>query len=128
MFDPSRGYRTPETLPPHPLLEYLDFMVPLALLELRQSGGATWDDVAVMQSRVKPFCEEGDNLLYGGGKTGSIGRLAAHLAEGIAVLSFVEGGIKVFGRHWESLPFLTVAQPQKHSKPTKLRRRRTRRA
>lgn len=46
--------------------------------------------------------EKGDIILYRSGKKGASAEAFNRLAEGVACLSFVPGGVTVFGQHWEN--------------------------
>lgn len=46
------------------------------------------------------LAEHGDKLLYGSKKPGEVAHLFNKTAEAIAILSFMPGGVKLFGQHW----------------------------
>jgi len=46
--------------------------------------------------------EKADTLLYGSKKIGGTAEVFNRLAEGLAILSFVPGGVNFLGRHWEA--------------------------
>ena len=45
---------------------------------------------------------QGDVLLFGGGKKGEAADMFNKMAEGIALMSFLPGGVRVFGVHWDT--------------------------
>lgn len=73
--------------------------VPIRIHELKQRGGPTDTDF----ERVRPFgaelAERGDRLLFRG-KKGESAELLNKLADSIAVMAFVPGGVKAFGQHY----------------------------
>jgi hypothetical protein len=44
-----------------------------------------------------------DNVLFKSKKLGESGRAFNALAEGLATLAFLPGGVKLFGQHWEAV-------------------------
>ena len=87
-----------ELLPLH-----LGVQVPLCIAELQEKGGPDEDDFLLAQQAGQAIAAKGDRLLYRCGKKGETAALVSELAFGIAVLSFLSGGVTVFGQHWESL-------------------------
>ena len=80
----------------------LDCAVPLLIIEIKQRGGPTDSDWHRAQEIGQLLGEKGDLLMFPGKKKGESAKVFNELAYGIAMLSFCPGGIKVFGRHWES--------------------------
>jgi hypothetical protein len=81
--------------------------VPLRILELRQvpagylsylldAENPGWQDAAAA------IVETGDVLLFAGGKRGESAALFNRLADAIALMAFLPGGISLFGQHWEA--------------------------
>ena len=104
----------PETLAPEPpsftgyaatvrntnLIAYLTTAVPAWIEKVRKLPPAVR---AAMAKDVVPVIEaKGDVLMFGGGKKGEAAHLFNELARGLAVLSFVPGGVKFAGMKWES--------------------------
>lgn len=78
----------------------LDAAIPVWIEELKQKP---WSYL----ERRGPECsqyiaEHGDVVLYPGKHKGDTAKAFNALAEGIAILSFFPGGVKIFGRHWTS--------------------------
>jgi len=48
------------------------------------------------------IAEHGDDILFRSKRKGATASAFNALAEGIAILSFAPGGVKVFGGHWET--------------------------
>jgi hypothetical protein len=46
--------------------------------------------------------EKGDQLLFKGDKPGDTAKLFNKTARAIALMSFLPGGVTLFGRHWET--------------------------
>ena len=85
----------------HPLPAMLAATVPLYMWEIERAGGPTPEQYASLSDFSQMLGERGDTLLFGG-KPGEAGSLANELAHVIAVLSFVPGGIRIFGMHFEA--------------------------
>ena len=45
---------------------------------------------------------KGEILMFGGGKKGEATKLFNETAEAVALMSFLPGGIDIFGDHWET--------------------------
>lgn len=79
----------------------LQTAVPLWINELQDKR---WDHI--QNSRIPYIVDQiashGDNILYCGKTKGDTAKAFNALAEGIAILSFCPGGVKVFGGHWEA--------------------------
>ena len=86
-----------ELLPLH-----LGVQVPLYIAELKEKGGPDKADFALMQEAGRALAAKGDRLLYRCEKKGETAALVGELAFGIAILSFLPGGVTTFGYHWES--------------------------
>ena len=80
----------------------LSAAVPLRIMELEERGGPSEEDIATCQGWSDQLGEQGDVLLFGGGKKGQAAHLFNQLAKSIAILSFCPGGVRLFGEHWES--------------------------
>ena len=74
--------------------------VPLRIMAIKERGGLNEGDIARARQIGQLIVEKGDILLFGGGKKGDPAHLHNELAEGIAILSFVPGGVHIFGQHW----------------------------
>jgi hypothetical protein len=90
----------------HPLPAMLSATVPLYMMEIEQAGGPTTEQLESLSEFSQMLGERGDTLLFGG-KPGEAGALATELAHVVAVLSFVPGGIRIFGMHFEARKTLT---------------------
>ena len=74
--------------------------VPLWVLRLREQP---WAQIAERLPELGTLiCEHGDVILFGSKKRGEAAEGFNALAEAIAALSFVPGGITIFGQHWEN--------------------------
>jgi hypothetical protein len=77
----------------------LEAAIPLWQMKLKK---LPWSEVL---SRVKGVADligsKGDILQFGGGKKGEVAKVFNRAAEGIAVMSFLPGGVTIFGQHWE---------------------------
>ncbi len=85
----------------HPIVDMLDIAVPLRIMLLEDKGGATQEDFDRLKGFAERLGSKGDVLLYGG-KPGEAAELFNEVSQAIAVLSYCPGGIKLFGRHWET--------------------------
>lgn len=90
--------RAEELLPLH-----LSAEVPLHIAELQEKGGPDAADFLLAQQAGQAIATRGDRLLHRCGKKGETAALISELAFGVVVLSFLPGGITVFGQHWEAL-------------------------
>lgn len=87
----------------HPLADMLDLAVPLRIMMLQARGGPTDTDWELVQMYGVNGLQHADELLFGGsGKIGDAPREFSALAQAIAVLAFLPGGVTLFGRHYES--------------------------
>lgn len=78
----------------------LQLAVPLWIEELRQFS---WDYISQRAKQCADIvAEKGDIILFRSKTKGETARAFNHLAEGIACLAFVPGGVRVFGGHWEA--------------------------
>lgn len=84
------------------LPEMLAIAVPLYIQQLVEKGGPTGDDFKEANKLSAVLGERGDVLLFGGGKKGEAAEMFNGVARAIACLSFVAGGVTLFGNHWES--------------------------
>jgi hypothetical protein len=79
----------------------LELTVPLRMAELKRRGGPLEADWDAARTFGPVLSERGDVLLYGG-KPGQAAGLFNRLAEAIAVMAFLPGGITVFGTTWRA--------------------------
>lgn len=88
---------------PHPIIEMLKIAVPLYIAEFKACGGPTSEDMQEASALSQVLGERGDILLFGGGKKAKKGQISEcadmfnKTAKAIAMLSFVPGGIEIFG-------------------------------
>jgi len=69
----------------------------------RRKGGPAQSDFEEIQDNcLEKLMERGDILLYGGGNKGECANIFNQVANAIAIMSFLPGGIKIFGRMWIS--------------------------
>jgi hypothetical protein len=101
--------------PDHLLLKlHIATCVPLRVAELKRFGGPAPGDFRRVCGTINPsnvaetiggyvddFASRGDVLLFGSGKKGEVAELVNKLVDAIAVLSFVPGGVTLFGEHFE---------------------------
>jgi hypothetical protein len=77
--------------------------VPLWAMKIRQEHPSDWDYIkARAEACSQVIAEHGDNILFKSKKPGETARAFNALAEAIACLSFLPGGVTVFGQHWEN--------------------------
>jgi len=80
----------------------LSAAVPLCIQEIDAKGGPSVDDFSEASQFSQVLGEKGDVLLFGSKKKGEAADLFNRTAKAIAVLSFVPGGVTLFGCHYES--------------------------
>ncbi len=83
------------------LPEMLAVAVPLWIMRYIEMGGPSVEDMA----RCHVYEEmTSESILYRIGKPGQTAKAFNQVAESIAVLSFIPGGVTIFGNHWETKP------------------------
>ena len=82
------------------LMGLLEVAVPKWIEEVRKLSPE--ERFASIKGVGQLIAEKGDVLMFGGGKKGEAAHLFNELARGLAVLSFVPGGVKFAGMKWES--------------------------
>jgi hypothetical protein len=85
----------------HVLPILLPLAIEMRINEIKARGGITERDVTRIQSYIEDLAAHGDDLLYRAKKKGETARYFNQLADAIAVMAFLPGGIKVFGEHYE---------------------------
>ena len=91
----------------------LQLAVPLWIEQLRSRPWEYIEQRAKECSQV--IAEKGDIILFKSTKKGETAKAFNHLAEGIACLSFVPGGVKIFGGHWEACLDEHIPNRSKHT-------------
>jgi hypothetical protein len=80
----------------------LSVAVPLHIEELKKKGGPDEADFKQATELSRVLGERGDVLLFGSKKKGETAELFNSVARTLAVLSYVPGGVTLFGSHWET--------------------------
>ena len=80
----------------------LSAAVPLYIDELKKKGGPDETDFKQATELSKILGERGDVLLFGSKKKGETAEMFNGVAKALGVLSFVPGGVTLFGSHWET--------------------------
>jgi hypothetical protein len=75
--------------------------VPLCIWDIHQTGTITDSQIKHARELAHDLGAHGDNLLFGGGKSGEAAQLFERLAEAIAILAYSPGGVTLFGMHFE---------------------------
>lgn len=87
----------------HPLVAFVSAAVPLRIMAILQEYGEPmqqhWNEAGDIGQLL---AEKGDLVLFKGGKKGEAAAVANALAQAIAVLSFLPGGIEIFGQRFEA--------------------------
>lgn len=104
----NRPYQTAD-LGFHPLIAHLATAVPLQIHMLVERGGPSSWEWSEAKELGDVLGEKGDLLLFKGGKKGEAAQLFNQMAKAIAVLSFMPGGVTIFGQHYEA--YLREGQP-----------------
>lgn len=79
----------------------LSAAVPLRILELKVRGGPDDFDRERVQGFSDILGSRGDQLLYRSKKKGETAEMFNGLADALAVMAFVPGGVKFLGMHFE---------------------------
>jgi hypothetical protein len=74
--------------------------VPLIIEEYKRKGGPSPEDFARAKTYAQELGEKGDALLFK--VKGETGRMASLWLDGVAILSFVPGGVTIFDHHFEA--------------------------
>lgn len=94
------------------LKDLLSVAVYLLIEQIRDRGGPNAEDMKRAQETSDILGEHGDILLYGGGKPGECADQFNRTAHAIAVLSFVPGGVTLFGITFDAAEQLKSRQPK----------------
>jgi hypothetical protein len=89
----------------HPLAIMLSGAVPLWIEQLKRRGGPSMEEISSLEETLGPVLDRADGLLLFRGreaKDGEIANAFNQLARGIAILSYVPGGVTVFNEHYET--------------------------
>ena len=78
----------------------LEAAVPLWIDKLQKQPWSTV--MARKDEAAQIIAEKGDIILYRSKKVGETAKAFNSLAEGVAILAFAPGGVKVFGLHFEA--------------------------
>ena len=81
---------------------FLDASVSLRIMSLQEQGGPTPKDFKRITTHSNLLGEHGDAFMFKSKKKGLTAQVANAVADSIAVLSFIPGGLDLFDRHWES--------------------------
>lgn len=79
------------------LISMLQVAVPLHQEELK--GVPFGERIKMAKEASKFLCEHGDALMFK--QKGKTSKAFNRVAEGIAILSMLPGGVDLFGEHWE---------------------------
>jgi len=80
----------------------MQMAVTLWIAQFKAKGGPSDQDRQRATEFASTLGEKGDILLFGGGKKGEVAELFNRTAEAISILSFLPGGVTVFGAHFEA--------------------------
>lgn len=75
--------------------QYLDAVVPLKIIALQDEGGPTKDHFRQCATLI--------DCLHDAVPSTITDKQIIAISQGIAILSFVTGGIEIFGRHWNAV-------------------------
>jgi len=82
------------------ILLSLEVAVPMWIDRLKQKP---WSVIEVRAKDAgRMIAEHGDNILYKSLKRGETAMAFNGLAEGVAILAFMPGGVKIFGGAWRA--------------------------
>ena len=84
------------------LESFLELSVTLRAFRLKEKGGPKKEDIERVKSYLPLLGERGNFLWTKSPRKGETAKIANAVADAIAVLSFLPGGITIFGRHWEN--------------------------
>ena len=84
------------------LKDALSCAVPIHIEELKKQGGPSDIDFKEISEFGSVLAAKGDVLLFGSKKKGEAADLFSRTAKALAVLSFLSGGVSLFGCHFET--------------------------
>lgn len=84
------------------LIISLSAAVPLRIAEFKARGGPTTADFRRVRDNADIIASGSDNMMFRGGKKGEAAKLFNVLADALAVMSFVPGGVEFAGLKFES--------------------------
>lgn len=87
----------------HPLPDFLQLAVPIAIADIKRRGGVTDVEIDIARNFVDDLASRGDILLYRSDKKGETAKIFADFARVVAIASFFPGGIHIFGCHYQVL-------------------------
>ncbi len=77
--------------------------VPLWIAQIKERGGPTQEEWDRITNFAETLAFQGEVLMFGDKKQpGRQAHLFNRLAQSIAVMSFLPGGVTTFGEHWEA--------------------------
>ncbi len=96
------------TDPKEPMLRItLSIAVPWRMLDIAERGGITEQDVARVKSYLGDLTgPKGTDLFFKSEKKGETAERLNQLADAIAVMAFLPGGITSFGQHYDGATML----------------------
>lgn len=84
------------------LSDFLATTVPLKIQEIEDQAGPTLEDFVNLGPFAEILGSQGDVLLFGGGKPMLQHQIADQLARAVAIMSYIPGGVKLFGVTFET--------------------------
>lgn len=90
----------------HALAIALSAAVPLKITEYRQRGGPSDEDIRrVREESCWLIASQADSLLYRDHREprGKTAQIFNCLVDGLAVMAFCPGGVRMFGEHFEAV-------------------------
>ncbi len=85
----------------------LSAAVPLWIFEIYERGGPTTDDWTRLQRLGRRLAERGDQLLFRSARAGETAEVFNALAEALAILSFLPGGVPFGEERFDALQVLS---------------------
>jgi hypothetical protein len=104
----------------------LSAAVPLWIFDIYERGGPTTEDWMRLQSLGRLLAERGDQLLFRGARAGETAEVFNALAEALAILSFLPGGVPFGEERFDALQVLSglLGEERATSYLSQLRRKR----
>ncbi len=95
----------------------LSAAVPLRIYEIYERGGPTAEDWQWLRAQGRTLAERGDVLLFGSSRAGEAAELFNMLAEVLAILSFLPGGVPFGKERFDALKILTGFLGEERARP-----------
>jgi hypothetical protein len=93
---------------------HLERCVPPLIRRFKRAGGPRDEDYTRVRSYARYLGEHGDDILFPGARKGNDTEAMDKLVEGVAVLAFCPGGVRIFGLEYDATKIETEGRDELH--------------